>query len=75
MAVDGVSTRGGDTASRRRTRSFFTWWNSEGDRTLSLAEFKGIFGRKYELGNPALVEQLTRRCDGARHRRTLLEDR
>ena len=62
LAVDGVSPRGGDTASRETYAQFFTRWNSEGDRTLSLAEFKGIFGRKYELGNPALVEQLTRRA-------------
>ena len=63
LAVDGASPApGGDTASRETFKQFFTRWNSEGDRTLSLAEFKGIFGRKYELGNPALVEQLTRRA-------------
>lgn len=62
LAVDGASPRGGDTASRETYAQFFTRWNSEGDRTLSLAEFKGIFGREYELGNPALVEQLTRRA-------------
>ena len=64
LAVDGVNPApGGDTRPSRETYAqFFARWNSEGDRTLSLAEFKGIFGRKYELGNPALVEQLTRRA-------------
>ena len=70
-ASGGVRAGGGRRDPRARwgyapvegdVRAIFRRWNSEGDRTLSLAEFKGIFGRKYELGNPALVEQLTRRA-------------
>jgi Ca2+-binding EF-hand superfamily protein len=51
-----------DVASRETYAQFLARWDREGDRTLSRAEFKGIFGRRYELRNPALVTQLTKRA-------------
>ena len=59
----GEGDRGtNDVASRETYAQFLARWDREGDRTLSRAEFKGIFGRRYELRNPALVAQLTKRA-------------
>ena len=58
----GLDRGTNDVASRETYAQFLARWDREGDRTLSRAEFKGIFGRKYELRNPALVAQLTKRA-------------
>ena len=58
----GLDRGTNDVASRETYAQFLARWDREGDRTLSRAEFKGIFGRKYELRNPALVTQLTKRA-------------
>ena len=58
----GLDRGTNDVASRETYAQFLARWDREGDRTLSRAEFKGIFGRRYELRNPALVTQLTKRA-------------